>query len=209
MSKSRVHKYGKSELVILEREPLFQGFFAMEAVTFRHQRFDGQWSEPVRREVFERGDAVVVLPYDPVTDQIILVEQLRVPAARTSKTPWLLELPAGIIEDGEAPEAVARRELEEETGLTAQTLTFLYSYLPSPGGCSERLYLYLAEIRAPESGEARFGLDHEHEDILRHVVSREKAMAWVEEGTIDNASTILGLQWLALKREALFGSQSG
>ncbi|MBY5923423.1 NUDIX domain-containing protein [Ferrimonas balearica] len=209
MSKNRVQKYGKAELTILDREYLFRGFFNMEAVTFRHQRFDGHWSEPVRREVFERGDAAVVLPYDPVSDKVILVEQLRVPAARTSQTPWLLELPAGIIEADEAPESVARRELEEETGLTAHSLTFLYSYLPSPGACSERLYLYLAEVQAPESGEALFGLDDEHEDILRHVVSREQAMAWVEDGTIDNASTILGLQWLALKREALFGPQTG
>ncbi|MBY6188262.1 NUDIX domain-containing protein [Marinobacter hydrocarbonoclasticus] len=206
MSKDRVHKYGKSELTILERKPLFQGFFSMEQVTFRHQRFDGQWSEPVEREVFERGDAAVVLPYDPIRDCVILVEQLRVPAARTSQTPWLLELPAGIIEDGEAPESVAGRELEEETGLSPKSLTFLYSYLPSPGGCSERIYLYLAEIDAPEPGEALFGLADEHEDILRHVVSREEAMRWIEDGTIDNASTIVGLQWLALKRETLFGS---
>ncbi|MBY6107354.1 NUDIX domain-containing protein [Ferrimonas balearica] len=209
MSKYRVQKYGKSELTILQREPLFQGFFEMEAVTFTHQRFDGQWSEPVRREVFERGDAAVILPYDPISDQVILVEQLRVPAARTSETPWLLELPAGIIEAGEAPESVARRELEEETGLAAKSLTFLYSYLPSPGACSERLYLYLAEVTAPaaDAGQGVFGLDDEHEDILRHVVSREQAMAWIEDGTIDNASTILGLQWLALKRHALFRSE--
>ncbi|MBY5993726.1 NUDIX domain-containing protein [Ferrimonas balearica] len=206
MAKPKPQRYGQADLEFLTTEPLFQGFFAMDAVTVRHRRFDGQWSDPVRRELFERGDAVVVLPYDPVSDRVILVEQLRIPAARTSETPWLLELPAGIIEAGEPRESVARRELIEETGLEAKSLTFLYSFLPSPGACSERLYLYLAEVVAPEPGEARFGLDHEQEDILRHVVSREQALAWVADGTIDNASAIMGLQWLALNHAKVSGS---
>ncbi|GAA5192112.1 ADP-ribose diphosphatase [Ferrimonas gelatinilytica] len=202
-------QFGPGHVEIVSQKPLHQGFFQMVEIQFRHPLFAGGRSDTVVREVFERGDAVVVLPYDPVADAVVLIEQLRVPALRTSETPWLLELVAGIIEPDEAREQVARRELMEETGLKAHSLRYLSSFLTSPGGCSERLYLYLAEVRVPDEGEAPglFGLESEHEDIRRHVVSRQQALEWVAEGHIDNASSIIGLQWLALNHTRLFGRE--
>ncbi|GAA4882112.1 ADP-ribose diphosphatase [Ferrimonas pelagia] len=201
-------RFTKEMVQIESIAPLFEGFFRMEEIRFRHPLFAGGETELISREVFERGDAVVVLAYDPQRDLVVLTEQFRVPAMRTSDNPWLLELVAGIIELGEEPEQVARRELMEEAGLVAHSLTPIYSYLSSPGGSTERLYLFLAEVEA-KAGEALFGLAHEQEDIRRHLVPREQALAWIEQGVIDNASTMLGLQWLALNHARRWGAEAG
>lgn len=182
---------------LISKRPLFQGFFRLDEYKFKHKLFAGGWSGEITREVFERGQAVVILPYDPVTDEVVLVEQLRAPAIATSKSIWLFELVAGMIEQGETKEEVARRELQEEAGLDASQLTYINSYLVSPGGTTERFYLYLGIVDATKAGGIH-GLDCEDEDIRVHVVSREKAYDLVNSGRIDNASTVLGIQWLML-----------
>ncbi|ABM01250.1 ADP-ribose diphosphatase [Shewanella amazonensis] len=197
--------FSREDIEVLGSSTLYQGFFKMVRYQFRHRLFAGGWSEVVSREVFERGHAVVVLPYDPVTDQVVLIEQVRFPALETSEFPWLLELVAGMMEDGESAEDVARRELMEEAGLTASRMLPIGSYLSSPGGCSERFYCFLAEVDASQA-EGLHGLAHEHEDIRVHVMSREAAYAMVESGEIDNGSTVLGLQWLELNRHKLMRS---
>lgn len=187
---------------LISKRPLFQGFFRLDEYKFKHKLFAGGWSGEITREVFERGQAVVVLPYDPVTDEVVLVEQLRAPAIATSKSIWLFELVAGMIEQGETKEEVARRELQEEAGLDASQLTYINSYLVSPGGTTERFYLYLGIVDATKAGGIH-GLDCEDEDIRVHVVSREKAYDLVNSGRIDNASTVLGIQWLMLNYSTL------
>lgn len=195
---------GKNDIEVLEAKPLYQGFFRMMQYRFRHRLFAGGWSDIVTREVFERGHAVVVLPYDPVTDSVVLIEQVRFPALETSKSPWLLELVAGMIEAGEAPDDVARRELMEEAGLEAKSLTSIGSYLASPGGCSERFYAYVATVDAALA-QGLHGLAEEHEDIRVLVLPRSEAYALVESGDIDNGSTVIGLQWLELNHHKLKG----
>ena len=119
-------------------------------------------------EVFERGHAVVVLPYDARQDKVVLIEQVRFPALATTKSPWLLELVAGMIAPEETPMDVAHRELMEETGLVAKQMHCVNSYLASPGGSTERFYFYWADV---DSNDARglHGLAEEHEDIRLHV----------------------------------------
>ncbi|WP_028116059.1 NUDIX domain-containing protein [Ferrimonas senticii] len=194
------HKFNRNDVLIDKIETAFQGFFRLDKVTFRHPLFAGGISPSTTREVFERGDAVVVLAYDRQQDKLVLVEQIRIPALRTAANPWQLELVAGIVEAGETPAEVAQRELLEESGLTAQSLKQICSYLPSPGGCSERHTLFLALVELPQDQQQMqvFGLGSENEDIRRHIVSREQALQLLEQGAIDNAPTILGLQWLAL-----------
>ncbi|WP_394130335.1 ADP-ribose diphosphatase [Shewanella maritima] len=187
----------KADVEILEKKSLYQGFFRLEQYTFRHKLFAGGWSQPITREVFERGHAVVVLPYDPVTDQVVLIEQIRIPAITTTDKVWLYELVAGMIEPNESHIDVAKRELQEETGLSANTWQYINSYLSSPGGTSERFYLYLAHIDATQAGGVH-GLEDESEDIKVHVVSRQRAYAMTQTGEIDNVSTVLGIQWLML-----------
>ena len=194
--------FTKNDVEIIARETLYSGFFSLDLYRFRHRLFNGEMSNEVRREIFERGHAAVLLPYDPVRDEIVLIEQIRIAAYDTSDTPWLLELVAGMIEEGETVEDVARREAVEEAGVeVGRTKTFM-SYLASPGGTSERLSLLVGEVDATQA-KGIHGLVDENEDIRVHVVSREQAYQWVEEGKIDNAASVIALQWLQLHYEAL------
>lgn len=189
--------FTSKDVEIISKEPLYQGFFTMEAYTFRHKLFAGGWSKPVTREVFERGEAVVVLPYDPVTDSVVLIEQIRIPALASSKTPWLLELVAGMIEPNCSAEEIAHKELFEESGIEALQMTRVNSYLASPGGTTERFHFYWARVDASQA-QGLHGLESENEDIRVHVVSRQEAYDKVVNGEIDNASAVIGLQWLQL-----------
>ncbi|EOW6770143.1 ADP-ribose diphosphatase [Cronobacter muytjensii] len=194
--------FTKNDVEIIAREKLYRGFFSLDLYRFRHRLFYGEMSGEVRREIFERGHAAVLLPFDPVRDEVVLIEQIRIAAFDTSDTPWLLELVAGMIEPGETVEEVARREAMEEAGLAVGRVKKFMSYLASPGGTSERLSLMVGEVDAT-TAQGIHGLADENEDIRVHVVSREQAYLWVEEGRIDNAASVIALQWLQLHYQAL------
>lgn len=189
--------FGQQDLEIIDKSTVFQGFFRLERYTLRHKLFNGGWSTPMQREVFERGHAVVVLPYNPQTDELVLIEQFRIGAAATSASPWLLEAIAGMVEAGKSAEQVAAREAEEEAGLTITELWPMLSYLSSPGGTTERIQLYLGRLTQPVQ-QGIFGLAEEHEDIKVHLVSLADAIQLLAEQKIDNAATVIALQWLAL-----------
>ncbi|WP_413504809.1 ADP-ribose diphosphatase [Serratia grimesii] len=192
----------KNDVEIIARETLYRGFFSLNLYRFRHRLFNGEMSPEIKREIFERGHAAVLLPYDPVRDEVVLIEQLRIAAVDTSSSPWLLEMVAGMIETGESVEDVCRREAQEEAGVVVGRCKPVLSYLASPGGTSERLSIMVGEVDAT-TAEGIHGLEEEHEDIRVHVVSREQAYSWVEEGAIDNAASVIALQWLALHHESL------
>ena len=194
--------FAKNDVEIIARETLYSGFFSMDLYRFRHRLFNGEMSGEIRREIFERGHAAVLLPFDPVRDEVVLVEQVRIAAYDTSETPWLLEMVAGMIEEGETVEDVARREALEEAGLVVGRTKPVLSYLASPGGTSERLSIMVGEVDAT-TAEGIHGLADENEDIRVHVVSREQAYQWVEEGKIDNAASVIALQWLQLHYQTL------
>lgn len=194
--------YTKNDVEIIARETLYSGFFSLELYRFRHRLFNGEMSGEVRREIFERGHAAVLLPFDPVRDEVVLIEQIRIAALDTSESPWLLEIVAGMIEEGETPEEVARREAQEEAGLIVGRTKPVLSYLASPGGTTERSSILVGEVDAT-TAQGIHGLADEHEDIRVHVVSREQAYQWVEEGKIDNAASVIALQWLQLHYQAL------
>ncbi|SQA99416.1 ADP-ribose pyrophosphatase [Cedecea neteri] len=156
-------------------------FFHSIFIVFAIVCFNGEMSGEVRREIFERGHAAVLLPYDPVRDEVVLIEQIRIAAWDSSETPWLLEMIAGMIEEGESIEDVARREAVEEAGLTVGRTKPVLSYLASPGGTSERLSILVGEVDATQA-KGIHGLVEENEDIRVHVVSREQAYQCVEEG---------------------------
>ena len=198
MSAKQGPHFGPQDAEIIQQKVGYRGFFRLLRVRLRHKLFAGGWSKEITRELFDRGHAAAVLPYDAVRDEIILVEQFRVGALYGEGSPWLWEVVAGIVEHGETAEAVVRREAEEEAGLVLGTLTAISSYYPSPGGCSERISLFLGEVDA-SLAPAHGGLSDESEDIRVHRVPRKLAMQWLAEGKLDNASTIIGLQWLALR----------
>jgi len=194
--------FTKNDVEIIAREKLYSGFLSLELYRFRHRLFNGEMSGEVRREIFERGHAAVLLPFDPVRDEVVLIEQIRIAALDTSETPWLLEMVAGMIEEGETPEDVARREAEEEAGLKVGRTKPVLSYLASPGGATERSSILVGEVDATIA-EGIHGLADENEDIRVHVVSREQAYQWVKEGKIDNAASVIALQWLQLHYQDL------
>lgn len=189
---------------ILEHETAYQGFFRIDRYRVQHTLFEGGWSEPVTREVFERGHAAAVLPYDPVRDRVLLVEQFRIGAVAAGAPggPWLLELVAGIIEDGESPETVVRREAVEEAGCELGELEPVCDYLVSPGGTSERTCLFVGRVDLGDAGGVH-GLDEEHEDIRVHVIDAADAIAMADDGRIANAAGVIGMFWLARNRGRL------
>ncbi len=194
--------YTRNDVELISKKTLYKGFFRMNEYRFKHHLFKGGWSAEVKREVFERGHAGVLLAYDPKRDEVVLIEQIRIPAYETSQTPWLLEVIAGMVEEGESPEEVVRREATEEAGITIGRCKPIVSYLSSPGGTSERMYVYVGEVDAT-TATGIHGLACENEDIRVHVVSREQAYQWVEEGIIDNAASVIALQWLQLHHVTL------
>ncbi|MCU5771683.1 ADP-ribose diphosphatase [Erwiniaceae bacterium BAC15a-03b] len=194
--------FTKNDVEIIARDSLYDGFFSLQRYRFRHRLFNGEMSGIVEREIFERGHAAVLLPYDPVRDKVVLIEQIRIAAYDTSPTPWLMEMVAGIIEPGESVEDVVRREAVEEAGVNVGRVRPVLNYLASPGGTSERLSILVGEVDASVA-KGCHGLEEENEDILVHVVSREQAYQWVEEGKIDNAASVIALQWLELHHKKL------
>ncbi|WP_114785064.1 ADP-ribose diphosphatase [Vibrio tetraodonis] len=200
-SEEQQHEFTSKDVEILSKETVFSGFFNMVKYRFRHRLFNGGWSEVIEREMFERGNAAAVLPYDPVTDKVVLIEQIRV-GALTHSSPWQLEIVAGIIDKGESGESVARREAVEEANVSIDDLLKVTSYYPSSGGCSERLDVYVGKVDASNASGIH-GLDYEGEDIKVHVVNRETAYQWVVEGKFENGASIIALQWLQLNYQSV------
>lgn len=188
---------------IVERTRVHDGFFKFELLRLRHELFAGGMSGELRREVFLQRDAVAVLPYDPVRDAVVLIQQFRAGAIDWPDGPWLLEGVAGLMDGGDAsPEATAAREVREECGVELGRLEPVAVYASSPGATTERVWTFVGEVSAPESGGIH-GLDSEHEDILVSVHPAEDAFRFLREGRILAANTVVPLQHLMLHRERL------
>ena len=198
-------KPGPDDVEIVEREQCFSGFYCLDRLQLRHRLFSGAMGRQLERELFVRHDAVCVLPYDPRRDEVVLIEQFRVGAVGKVANPWLIELVAGLIDKDEQPEEVARREAIEEAGLEVGELWPVTTYFPSPGGSTERVHLYVGRCDSSNAGGV-FGLDEEGEDIRVHVWSLQQALQAVRDGGIDNAASIIALQWLALNRDEIRGA---
>ncbi|WP_372865764.1 NUDIX domain-containing protein [Pseudomonas sp.] len=197
-------KPGPDAVQIIEREACFRGFYSLDRLRLRHVQFSGEMGPVLSRELFIRHDAVCVLPYDPQRDEVVLIEQFRVGAMGKSASPWLLELVAGLIDTDEQPEEVALREAMEEANLALTSLWPISEYFPSPGGSNERVYLYLGRCNSLGAGGVH-GLADEGEDIRVHVLPLEDALDALKDGRINNAASIIALQWLALNRAEVRG----
>jgi len=193
----------RDDVEIIAKTSVFQGYFRIDRYDLRFRMFSGDWSKVVRREIFERGHAVGLLLYDKKRDMVGLCEQFRPGAyAADWDNPWLIEIPAGIIDVGQTPESVAVREAREETGIDIKDPRLICHYLVTPGGSSESMRLFLAEIDATQLAGVH-GLAEEAEDIRVFALPAEQAFAWIDEGRICNSMTIIALQWLALHRHRL------
>ncbi|MEJ6743492.1 MAG: NUDIX domain-containing protein [Porticoccaceae bacterium] len=198
MNKS--HRFGQEDYRVESKETLFQGFFRITRTVVTHRLFGGGWSAPLKRELFQRGDAVGVLLYDPKNHLIGLVEQFRIGAQRDRFGPWQYEVVAGMIDAGQTASEVALKECHEEAGLAVQELVPICDYLVSAGGTDEKMHLYCGLVDLRDRAGI-FGLDTEGEDILLQVWTYDEVMQAQSEGLLNSAAVTIALLWLQLNSQ--------
>ena len=197
-----VSQFDNSDVEILERRQVHRGFARLDLLTLRHKLHAGGWSTAFERELYDRGHAVAVLPYDPGADRIVLVQQFRIGAYASGFPSWQLEAIAGMLKTGETPEDVARREALEEADLEIATLEPIAHYLSSPGASSESVTLFCGRVDVRGAGGVH-GLRDENEDIAILTFAVDEIPALLADRAASNALTVIGLQWLLLHRDRL------
>jgi ADP-ribose pyrophosphatase len=190
----------QQKIEIIESTQRYSGFLSILKIKLRHRLYNGEMSPVVTRELLERGQAVAVLLYDPDADSVVLIEQFRVGALDDPDSAWLLEVVAGVVEQGESLEDVARREAQEEAGSSPQELEYIGRYYLTPGGSSEQIHLFYAEIDSSGMHETLGGVEDESEDIRIMVLPWNEVVELMDSGRIINATAMLALQWLRLRR---------
>ena len=185
---------------LVRHEVAFQGYFKVGRYFFRHSLHRGGQSGVISREVFERGQAGAVLPYDPARDEVLLIRQFRAGSYVAGHHPFTWEAVAGIIEANETAEVMVRREAVEEAGLHLGEVLPITSVMLTPGACSESCQIFLGRIDSTKA-DGVFGLPSEGEDILVKVLPFTEAYAMLERNEVDNAVGVIALQWLALHRD--------
>jgi ADP-ribose pyrophosphatase len=189
----------KNAVNILEKEICYDGFFKLVRYRLQHTLFAGGWSGELVREVLERGHAAAVLPYDPIRDEVVMIEQFRPGALGDAKGAWLWEIVAGILEPGESPGNVVRREAIEEIGCPVIDPVYICTFFVSPGSTTETTALFCGRVDA-EKAKGIHGVASEHEDIQVHVIPFATAWEMLQNCQIRFAPAIIALQWLALHR---------
>lgn len=185
---------------LVDHDVAYQGHFRVSRCRFRHGLYQGGQSPVLKREVFERGTAAAVLPYDPRRDEVVLIRQFRAGSYVAGRHPFGWEIVAGIIEGDESPAELARREAIEEASLEVQEMIPVHDVILSPGACSEGCVIFLGHVDATAAGGV-FGLESEGENILVKVLPFSEVRTMLEHGEIDNAIAVIALQWLALHRD--------
>ncbi|MBG23104.1 MAG: ADP-ribose diphosphatase [Idiomarinaceae bacterium] len=198
-----MQKFNHEDYQIIEKTTVRKGFLSIFKYRLKHRLFAGGWSQEFEREVMDRGHAVMVIPYDIARDRLVVLEQFRIGALQQEESPWLLEFVAGMIDKPEESAAsVAQRELDEEAGVTAEKMHYALTYLSTPGGCTEKISIYIGEVDSSQAA-SHGGLATENEDIKVHVLPRSEVMELLEQGKINNAASVIGLQWLQLHLEQI------
>ncbi|SDX98300.1 NUDIX domain-containing protein [Citreimonas salinaria] len=198
---------GEGDLDLRLRDDGYDGFMRLRRFDLRHRTFDGNWSETLTRETLVSFDVALVLPYDPATDTVLLVEQVRYgPLMRGDPAPWVLEPVAGFVDAGELPEVAARRETREEAGLDLAELIPMVRTYSSPGYSTEFFHFFLGLCDLKGRDRALGGLVEENEDIRSHVIPFDDAMALMDSGEVNAAPLAMMLLWLARHREGLRAS---
>tara|TARA_R110002049_G_scaffold98744_1_gene240563 strand:- start:889 stop:1485 length:597 start_codon:yes stop_codon:yes gene_type:complete len=192
----------EKKFTIIEEKTQYQGFFSLKSYTLKHTLYKGGWSQPITRELFQRGNCVAVLLYDPIRDEVVIIEQFRIGAMQMPEQAWLLEIVAGAIETGETAEEVAYRESIEEAGCEIQQLIKINDFFTSPGGTSELLSLFYGRVDTANVGGIH-GLEQEDEDISVATMKFDEVYKLLLEGKILSAIPIIAIQWLYINRDSL------
>jgi ADP-ribose pyrophosphatase len=187
---------------VINKKSLYRGFFKLTGYELKHDLFEGGESPLLSRELLDRGNAAAVLPYDPVRDEVVLIEQFRIGAGDDPSGPWMIEIIAGLQEPDESAEQVIHREALEEAGCKLSNLVPLHKYYSSPGSSNEQIQIYFARTETAGLGGIH-GIDEEGEDIRVHVISSDTAFNWLDQGRIDSALPIIALQWFRLNRDRI------
>jgi nudix-type nucleoside diphosphatase (YffH/AdpP family) len=181
------------KFTIKEEKTVFDDFFTIKEALIEHETFKGE-TITVRRKCFERGDSVAVLLYEKDTDSLLFTEQFRYPTVKKD-TGWTVEVTAGSLEKGDTPIKRAQIELQEEIGYHVDDLDFIYSFYVSPGGTSERIFLYFSEVSSKDKIAEGGGRVSEKEDIqlIKYPVSEIEEL--LSENKINDAKTLIAVQW--------------
>jgi ADP-ribose pyrophosphatase len=183
-------------------ERVLDGWIAVDDLELSHRRFDGGWTRALDRRIVRRGEAVVVLPYDAARDRVVFIEQFRAGAIADARSPWLVEIVAGLRDKGGSPEETARRELAEEAGLDAGELLQVWEGYATPGFADEYLYGFIAQVDAG-AVDGHHGLEEEDEDIRPFSLAFDEALDWWRRAEIRNLPAITTLLALAAERPRL------
>ncbi|MCB1859523.1 MAG: NUDIX domain-containing protein [Gammaproteobacteria bacterium] len=192
----------KYEIEVLEVKTAYDGFLGLKQFRFRHSLFAGGMSPPILRERIESYRAASVILYDPILDQVVLIEQFRIAGLEDNQGAWTLEIVGGVIDNDEAPEQVARREAREEADCEIGELEFICEFLVSPGYSTERIHLFCGQVDSSVAGGIH-GVRQEGEDIRVSVLPVQELMKELYHGRVNSTSTIIATQWLAANRERL------
>lgn len=195
---------GRSDVQVMNASKPYKGFFNVEELDLSFRRFDGSMSDTINRSVFVSVDCSVVLPYDPVRDRVMLIEQFRVGAyLRGDPNPWTIEPIAGRIDAGEDPEDAARREAHEEAKIDIRALHSISAAYPSPASTTELLFVFLGITDLPDGSEGIAGETSEAEDIRSHVLDWADFDAGLNSGKYNLLPLFVAGHWLARNRDRL------
>jgi ADP-ribose pyrophosphatase len=161
----------------------YSGFFRLRRLTVSHELFGGGMSAPLEREVLEHGDVAAAVLFDPILDKLVMIEQFRVGAYAAGLNPWLLDIVAGRIENGQSPRETIVREISEESGLTPLSVEPIGTYLTAPHLSSERVHLFCAVVDATKV-IGTHGVSAEGEDIRPRVIDRADMLRLMQTQTL-------------------------
>lgn len=204
MSKVKA-RFSVLDLDVQNRTTVYNGYLRVDKLSLKHRLVEGGWSPMIQRELQVKGAAVAILLFDPVLDQVVMVRQFRVGMVDEGQSPWLLETVAGMIEIGEEPEDVARRETKEEADVEITDIIKVCEYYNSPGTTNEKVYLFCAKVDSSKASGVH-GLEQENEDIEVVVLKFAELVEAVETGHISNAMTIIGTQWLEKNKASVISA---
>ena len=196
--RNRTHALSHAKRVV------YKGFFSVEEHDLSYRKFNNQQSSILTRSALISSDAVIVLPYDPVNDRILLIEQFRAgPYVKGDENPWVLEPIAGLIDEGETPESAGIREAQEEALLEIKRLELVARSYPSPGISTEFFHQYIGIVELLDSSDLIAGLSSENEDIRSHIFEYEQFFEMIESGKVNVGPLILLGLWLSKNRTRL------
>jgi len=195
------------DVLIESDETVWDGRFALQRVAFRQRRFDGMFSKRRVWELLRRGRAAAVVPYDPITDMVVVIEQFRLPAYAAGLPGVMTELAAGLTEGMDSAEATIRRESVEEMGLELGEMERIGDFLLTPGGCDELCTLFAGRVTLghipPDGLLGTQGLPSEDEDIRVRALPAAHVIEQALAGAYPNSVATIGLLWFAARRDWL------